>query len=159
MKRARIEIIPMIDTIFFLLVFFMITSLTMIRMKAMQIELPKGIPPSTQAALGTAGRPRPLILTVTDTGNYYLGTTRLHVNNLDAAITQQIAASPKSVVVLNLAKSLSTQTLINVMDTVHKLKTPTGDPIPLLIATEPVDKNGRALSGAPALNGSEFTQQ
>ncbi|HPP74820.1 MAG TPA: biopolymer transporter ExbD, partial [Armatimonadota bacterium] len=28
-KKARIEIIPMIDTIFFLLVFFMIASLAM----------------------------------------------------------------------------------------------------------------------------------
>ena len=46
MKRARIEIIPMIDTIFFLLVFFMITSLTMVRMKAMSVALPKNTPPA-----------------------------------------------------------------------------------------------------------------
>ncbi|NBU22112.1 biopolymer transporter ExbD, partial [bacterium] len=30
-KRARIEIIPMIDVIFFLLVFFMISSMAMTR--------------------------------------------------------------------------------------------------------------------------------
>jgi len=40
LKRARIEIIPMIDTIFFLLVFFMITSLSMVQMSAKKVALP-----------------------------------------------------------------------------------------------------------------------
>ena len=40
-KRARIEIIPMIDTIFFLLVFFMIASLAMTTAKGMPVNLPK----------------------------------------------------------------------------------------------------------------------
>ena len=37
MRKARIEIIPMIDTIFFLLVFFMFTSLSMVQMKGMGV--------------------------------------------------------------------------------------------------------------------------
>ena len=45
MKKARIEIIPMIDTIFFLLVFFMITSLSMVPMSAHQVNLPRARPP------------------------------------------------------------------------------------------------------------------
>ena len=40
LKKARIEIIPMIDTIFFLLVFFMITSLSMVQMSAKKVALP-----------------------------------------------------------------------------------------------------------------------
>ncbi len=40
-KKARIEIIPMIDTIFFLLVFFMIASLAMTTQKGMPVNLPK----------------------------------------------------------------------------------------------------------------------
>ncbi|MGZ8427379.1 MAG: ExbD/TolR family protein, partial [Candidatus Binatia bacterium] len=34
-KKARIEIIPMIDTIFFLLVFFMISTLSMTQFNGM----------------------------------------------------------------------------------------------------------------------------
>jgi biopolymer transport protein ExbD len=41
MKKARIEIIPMIDTIFFLLVFFMISTLSMSQYKGMPVNLPK----------------------------------------------------------------------------------------------------------------------
>ena len=40
-KRARIEIIPMIDTIFFLLVFFMISTLSMSQYRGMPVNLPK----------------------------------------------------------------------------------------------------------------------
>ena len=39
-KRARIEIIPLIDIMFFLLASFMLVSLTMINMKAIDVALP-----------------------------------------------------------------------------------------------------------------------
>jgi biopolymer transport protein ExbD len=39
-KRARIEIIPLIDIMFFLLASFMLVSLTMINMKGMDVNLP-----------------------------------------------------------------------------------------------------------------------
>jgi biopolymer transport protein ExbD len=41
MKKARIEIIPMIDTIFFLFVFFMISTLSMSQYKGVPVNLPK----------------------------------------------------------------------------------------------------------------------
>ena len=41
LKKARIEIIPMIDTIFFLLVFFMISTLSMAQYSGMPVNLPK----------------------------------------------------------------------------------------------------------------------
>jgi biopolymer transport protein ExbD len=39
-KKARIEIIPLIDIMFFLLASFMLVSLTMINMKAIEVNLP-----------------------------------------------------------------------------------------------------------------------
>ena len=41
LKKARIEIIPMIDTIFFLLVFFMIATLSMSEYRGLPVNLPK----------------------------------------------------------------------------------------------------------------------
>ena len=40
-KKARIEIIPMIDTVFFLLVFFMMASLAMNTYRGMPVNLPR----------------------------------------------------------------------------------------------------------------------
>jgi biopolymer transport protein ExbD len=41
LKRTKIEIIPMIDTMFFLLVFFMLSSLALSKLVAMPVDLPK----------------------------------------------------------------------------------------------------------------------
>src|SRR5437016_5350943 len=41
LKRTKIEIIPMIDTMFFLLVFFMLSSLAMIKFNALPVNLPR----------------------------------------------------------------------------------------------------------------------
>jgi biopolymer transport protein ExbD len=41
LKRTKIEIIPMIDTIFFLLVFFMLSSLALVKLNGLPVDLPK----------------------------------------------------------------------------------------------------------------------
>src|SRR6266403_6139687 len=48
-KRARIEIIPLIDIMFFLLASFMMVSLSQVHMKGMKVTLPTGQTGETQA--------------------------------------------------------------------------------------------------------------
>src|SRR5437867_5764761 len=43
-KKARIEIIPLIDIMFFLLASFMMVSLSQVHMKGIKVNLPTGIP-------------------------------------------------------------------------------------------------------------------
>jgi biopolymer transport protein ExbD len=45
-KRARIEIIPLIDIMFFLLASFMMVSLSQVHMKGIRVNLPAIIPPT-----------------------------------------------------------------------------------------------------------------
>lgn len=47
-KKARIEIIPLIDIMFFLLASFMMVSLTQTHMKGMKVNLPAGTSGQTQ---------------------------------------------------------------------------------------------------------------
>jgi biopolymer transport protein ExbD len=47
-KRARIEIIPLIDIMFFLLASFMMVSLSQTHMKGIKVALPSAQPPPTQ---------------------------------------------------------------------------------------------------------------
>ena len=47
-KRARIEIIPLIDIMFFLLASFMMVSLSQVHMKGIRVNLPALVPPTTQ---------------------------------------------------------------------------------------------------------------
>ena len=56
LKRTKIEIIPMIDTMFFLLVFFMLSSLALTKLMGLPVNLPKA---------STAPKQNPLDLTIT----------------------------------------------------------------------------------------------
>lgn len=63
-KKARIEIIPMIDTMFFLLVFFMLATLAMTVQSTLPVALPQ--------AAGVQDRDRPaMVLTVTKDGQLF----------------------------------------------------------------------------------------
>ena len=48
-KRARIEIIPLIDVMFFLLASFMMVSLSQVHMKGIKVNLPTGASGETQS--------------------------------------------------------------------------------------------------------------
>ena len=47
-KKARIEIIPLIDIMFFLLASFMMVSLSQVHMKGIKVNLPTGLTGETQ---------------------------------------------------------------------------------------------------------------
>lgn len=47
-KKTKIEIIPMIDTMFFLLVFFILASLNVIDMKGSRVDLPDSVNQDSQ---------------------------------------------------------------------------------------------------------------
>jgi biopolymer transport protein ExbD len=49
-KRARIEIIPLIDIMFFLLASFMMVSLSQVHMKGIRVNLPAIVPPTQPTA-------------------------------------------------------------------------------------------------------------
>jgi len=47
-RKARIEIIPLIDIMFFLLASFMMVSLSQVHMKGIKVQLPTGVSGETQ---------------------------------------------------------------------------------------------------------------
>ena len=124
-KKARIEIIPMIDTIFFLLVFFMIASLAMTTMKGMPVNLPKA----------TSSRDRPMVkvvLTLTETGKYYIEKKQVTFGAIYPEMKARLAENPKLVVVINCDKKQSWARGIELADEAKRA----GAEL-LTIATEP----------------------
>ncbi len=94
-EKARIELIPMIDTMAFLLVFFMIASLAMTQ----QAGLPVGLP-RARAAARTWGD-RQLVVTIDRTGQVYLNKESVTLDSLQQAITAKLAKQPDLTVVVN----------------------------------------------------------
>lgn len=140
-KKARVEIIPMIDAIFFLLIFFMMSSLSMVKMKGMGVSLPK-------ASTAAETPPTRYIVTVDKTGRLYLNLDRIDLGLLGTALQNRIAANPDGVIVVNVEKTQSVQTLINVMDAVNGVRKPNGEPAAVMIATTPINARGESLQPA-----------
>ena len=67
-RQGRIQIIPMIDVMFFLLVTFMLASLSMQALNSITVNLPHGDAPNLQ-------HKEPVTITVTHDGKIYLDKT------------------------------------------------------------------------------------
>ncbi|HOM81129.1 MAG TPA: biopolymer transporter ExbD [Armatimonadota bacterium] len=111
-KKARIEIIPMIDTIFFLLVFFMLASLAMTRMTGVKVNLPK----ATSGERTTAAK---FVVTLTATGRYYVEKEHAaDFEALRAMVERRVRENPEAVAVINADKSVRHGEVIALMDLV-----------------------------------------
>ena len=151
-KKARIEIIPMIDAIFFLLVFFMFSSLSMVKMKGVGVALPTtNSKPQTPAGTGGAtggaagATQAKLVVTIDEKGRYFVGKTPSSAGNLATDLSRGLDNHADALIIVNVAPTQNTQDLIAVMDVIGTLPPRGGKPLQVLIASEKVDANGAAL--------------
>ena len=108
-KKARIEIIPMIDTIFFLLVFFMISTLSMTQFKGMPVNLPK-------AASGQHAPAESAGVTIDKDGRLFLNQQAIDKAALGEALRQQLRKNPEMLVVINADDGVTHGQVVEVMD-------------------------------------------
>lgn len=87
-RRARIEIIPLIDIIFFLLATFVMVSLSMVKNRAIPVNLPA-------AATGAAqDRSEFAAITIAATGEVFFNKQPVTEEELGAALQALLAANP-----------------------------------------------------------------
>jgi biopolymer transport protein ExbD len=87
-KKARIEIIPLIDIMFFLLASFMMVSLSQVHMKGMKVNLPTGSSGETQ------NKKDYVSLSVDEDGYFYFDKTRMDIDQLVQTMQQVHQATP-----------------------------------------------------------------
>ena len=136
-KRARIEIVPMIDAIFFLLVFFMFSSLSMIKLSG----LPASLPQTPGAGQKRPGRPKDaphLMVIVRENGTCTVGGQAVSPAALSGSVQSQLAQKPETLVVLQARKGSGMQQLVAVMDALNQVRLSSGQRPTVLIATDAV---------------------
>ena len=109
LKRVRIEIIPMIDVIFFLLVFFMVTSLAMTRINSVKVLLPK--------MSGKAENMKQnIILTVKKDGSLLINKNAVTLDTLGSQLAYQMQANPQDVVIINADEGVGSSQVVEAMN-------------------------------------------
>lgn len=94
-KKARIEIIPLIDIIFFLLATFVMVSLSMVKNQGVTVNLP------TAATSEPQERTDPTTITLTATGEFYFNKETVSREQLTARLTALKAVTPEPRVFIN----------------------------------------------------------
>ena len=128
-EKARIELIPMIDTMAFLLVFFMIASLAMTRQAGLPVSLPRA-----EAANPQTWGDRSLVVTLDRAGNVFLDKQRVLPQALTAQVKARLRQRPDLMVVINADADLRHGDVIRAMDAVKR-----AGAAHMAIATRPVE--------------------
>jgi biopolymer transport protein ExbD len=81
-RRARLEIIPLIDVIFFLLATFMLVSVAMVKNKGIFVNLPAAAMGAPQPDAGDS------VLTITKEGAVFFNKEPLRLDQLPARLTE-----------------------------------------------------------------------
>jgi biopolymer transport protein ExbD len=99
----------MIDTIFFLLVFFMISTLSMARFTGVQVNLPK-------AASGSQPPLETVVISLTKEEQLFFNKTRVSRDSLLQSLRAELAKNPELLVVINADDGVQHGRVVEIMD-------------------------------------------
>ncbi len=112
--KARIEVIPMIDVIFFLLVFFMISTLSMAVYRGLPVNLPK-------AATGSETPRDQVMVTVAKDGRIAVDQQDVARESFPTLLKARLEANPLSVVVINADEEVRHGRVVEILDEARRV--------------------------------------
>ena len=107
-KRSRINVTPLIDVLFILLIFFMVSS-SFIEQPGMKLELPA-------IKSKESVRVENLVMTISKDGSLRLGEKPVEMGNLSAAIRDMIPNIEEKTLVLKADKDAAHGLIVQIMD-------------------------------------------
>ena len=127
---AQINILPMIDVIFSILTFFIISSLFLTRNEGLPVNLP-------QASTAQRQRQSQITVTIDPQGKIAVNRDFIELEKLESSVRQLIESSQTTLVVLNADEAIQHGKVVEVMDRLRRI-----EEAKLAIATrKPTQKN------------------
>ncbi len=118
-KRARIEIIPLIDIIFFLLATFVMVSLSMTKNQGIQVALPAA---TTAQSLGSQPEmDRAVNLSVNEKGEIFFNKEKVSMAQLGMRLQTYKNQSKEPKVIVNGDAKADFRTVVQVLDEAKKI--------------------------------------
>jgi biopolymer transport protein ExbD len=113
-KKARIEIIPLIDIMFFLLASFMLASLSMIRLQSIKMDLP------TATVAKRDFKPDIVNIGVDKMGNLFLEKKPVSMVDLQNYLSNRVRVNTNVPVYISGDKNATHGMIISVLDLVRR---------------------------------------
>ena len=112
--ELEINILPMIDVIFSILAFFIISSLFLTRSQGLPVDLPSAQTAEPEQSVQ-------LNITIEPDGKLFLDRQPIELDNLKGALTEKIQPDSESVVVINADTKVEHGTVVKVMDRLRQV--------------------------------------
>ena len=122
---AQINIVPMIDVIFAILAFFIMSSLFLTKLEGLPVNLPKASSAQQQQAT------EPIAVTIDQLGEISLNQQPITLDNLEAKIKNVASADGERLVIVNADERVTHGKVVAVMDLLREIPG-----VRLAIATE-----------------------
>jgi len=113
MKKARIEMIPLIDVIFLLLVTFILFTMSMTVHRGVPVSLPA-------ASTGTIEKKNVIDISVRQDGSLFIEGEKIRLPRLAIRIAELHRSAPGKIVLISGDKKTSYEVMVAVMDAVRK---------------------------------------
>ncbi|WP_066379072.1 MULTISPECIES: biopolymer transporter ExbD [unclassified Anabaena] len=113
---AQINIVPMIDVIFAILTFFIMSTLFLTRSEGLPVNLPKAATANQQQV------PEKVTITVDEKGEVSLNRQPILVNSLAEQIRNLAGSNSEVVVIINADERVGHGKVVAVMDQVRQVK-------------------------------------
>ena len=113
-RRTRLEIVPLIDIMFFLLASFMLVSLTLSRQQTIKVNLPSA------ASAQTGVKPGQIHLAVDANGLLYLDQQNITLPALATALAGRHRTAPDTPVYISGDQNARHGAIITLLDTIQR---------------------------------------
>ena len=110
----EINLLPMIDVIFSILAFFIISTLFLTRSQGLPVDLPTAQTAEPEQSVQ-------LNITIEPDGKMFLDKQPIELDSLKAALTQKIKPDSESVVIINADTKVEHGTVVKVMDRLRQV--------------------------------------
>ena len=110
-----INILPMIDVIFAILSFFIISSLFLTRIDSIKVNLPK-------SSTAVREQNKPQIITVDSNERIYFNSNEISLKNIYAIIQKNIENLEEPIVILRADTSVKHGLIVNLLDELRKIE-------------------------------------
>lgn len=114
-KKTRLEIIPLIDVMFFLLASFMMVSLTMTKQQTIKVNLP------VAAASQPDFKPDMINLGVNPKGDIFMDTALISLPDLEARLKERFAKDPATPVYISGDADTRHADMVRALDAVRRV--------------------------------------
>lgn len=114
-RRFQINIVPMIDIIFAVLAFFILSTLFLTREQGLPVDLPTAVTSEPQNTLA-------IVVSIDADGTLYLNNTSVEVETLRDDINQIVAAGESPLITLWADESVNHGRVVAVMDILRQVE-------------------------------------